>query len=72
MKQYIEILLAIFCHNTIQYNTDDLGYRYIAHCNIYCYSPLLQVHARDNLNAKLTRLKHFYDSDWMHGLFLTP
>ena len=48
MQQYIEILLYrnILCRNTIQYNTADLGYRYIAYI----------ASASDNFNDKLIKL----------------
>ena len=52
--------IAIFSA-TIQYNTADLEYRYIAYCNILLYIA----NACDNLNAKFTKMNHFYDSGWM-------
>ena len=58
MQKYIEKLLYcnIFCGNTIQYNTADLEYQYIANWNIYCYVLQYIASANDNLNAKLTKL----------------
>ena len=43
--------IAIFSA-AIQYNTADLGYRHITHCNILQYIAT----ASDNLNAKLIKL----------------
>ena len=50
MQQYNEILIF---SGAIQYNTADLGYQYIANCNILQYIA----NANDNLNAKLTKTK---------------
>ena len=46
--------IAIFSA-AIQYNTADLGYRYIAHCNILLYILQYIVNPSDNLNAELTK-----------------